>query len=370
MAQNSDNSFTHEHPPASEAFAYIISELSTHLINAAPDEAEIHIERALAALGSNDRKDRCYVFLFDEDYKQMSNTHEWVNRGISAHKDELQNVPIEAMPWFFTSMRADGHVVVSSATDLPEVAGGFKEELLRENIQSMMAVGMYLEGRLIGFVGCDLVKRSCNWSEQDLRQMRLVADMITNTLARHRAESKLHQVQSELRAANERLAQLANEDGLTGLLNRRGLDAALDYELRRMQRKQQELSVLMVDVDHFKVLNDRHGHLAGDAALRRVADELQQMFKRSGEIVSRFGGDEFLIICPTMTEVEAEQRAAALLEKISLCEGIAEITISIGVISFIPSPDTTQDEVMRRVDRAVYEAKNQGRNCFVRLPYN
>lgn len=370
MTQNSENTSAPAHPPSSEAFAYLISELSTHLINAAPDEAEVHIERALAALGSNDRKDRCYVFLFDDDYKQMSNTHEWVNRGIKSHKDELQNVPLEAMPWFFTSMRADGQVVVSSAEELPAVVSGFKEELLREQIQSMMAVGMYLEGKLIGFVGCDLVKRSCNWTEQDVRQMRLVADMITNTLARHRAEAKLHQLQSELRAANERLAQLANEDGLTGLVNRRGLDVALDYELRRMQRKQQQLSVLMVDIDHFKALNDRQGHLAGDAALQRVAEELKNAFQRSGEVVARFGGDEFLIICPTMNEQEAEQRAEALVETIGNGEGHAQITISIGILSFIPSPDTTQDEVMRRVDRAVYEAKHRGRNCFVRVPYS
>ncbi|MDN7127885.1 sensor domain-containing diguanylate cyclase [Pseudidiomarina terrestris] len=369
MTQNPDATPSYSSRETSESFAYLISELSTNLINAAPEEAEVHIEKALAALGCNDRKDRCYVFLFDDSYKQMSNTHEWVNRGITAHKEELQNVPLEAMPWFFASMRADGQVVVPSSQNLPDVAGGFKDELLRESIQSMMAVGMYLEGRLIGFVGCDLVQRACDWNEQDVRQMQLVADMITNTIARHRTEAKLHELQAELRSANERLAQLANEDSLTGLINRRGLDLALATELRRMQRKQEQLSVLMVDIDHFKELNDRQGHLAGDVALQCVATELSRAFKRSGEVVARYGGDEFLILSPSMNAEEAEQRAAALLGSVRSCTKASEITVSIGIISFIPGIDTTPEEAIRRVDKAVYQAKNNGRNCFVRRSY-
>ncbi|CAB0149553.1 Phytochrome-like protein cph2 [Pseudidiomarina piscicola] len=369
MAQTSDKPASVSTEDSAASFAYLISELSTSLINAAPDEAELHIERSLAALGSNDRKDRCYVFLFTDDYRHMTNTHEWVNRGISSHKDDLQNIPLEAMPWFFTSMRADGKVVVSCTDQLPDVTGGFKEELQREQIQSMLAVGMYLEGKLIGFVGCDLVQRSTLWSDEDVRQMQLVADMIANTIARHRTESQLHQVQSELRAANERLAQLAHEDSLTGLINRRGLDAVLETELRRTQRKQQFLSVLMVDIDHFKALNDKHGHLGGDAALCSVAGILLKTFQRSGEKVARFGGDEFVVICPVMSAEVAEQRATELLQAIASNTSVAPVTVSIGVLSFIPAADTTPGSVLRQVDRAVYEAKDKGRNCFVRRPF-
>lgn len=345
-------------------FAYLISHISTSLINATPTESAKHIEHALAALGSNDRKDRCYVFLFSDDYQEMSNTHEWVNQGITAHKQDLQQVPADAMPWFFQEMKAEGLILVNDTAQLPDKAGGFKTELLRENIQSMMAVGMYLEGRLIGFVGCDLVHRSCEWGDEDVRQMRLVADMITNTIARHRTEARLQQMEAELRAANARLAQLAHEDGLTELKNRRGLDAALSSEISRLQRKQQELTIMMIDIDHFKQLNDQHGHMVGDAALRCVAQELKHTLQRSGETIGRFGGDEFLAICPLLTTEEAQQRAASLLEGISTCEGAAQLTVSIGLYTFIPTSATTSDEVLRKVDNAVYRAKHKGRNRF------
>lgn len=349
-------------------FAYLISQVSTSLINASPSESAKYIEHALAALGSNDRKDRCYVFLFSDDLSEMSNTHEWVNDGITAHKDDLQNVPAEEMPWFFREMKASGVILVNNTEELPDEAGGFKAELERENIQSMMAVGMYLEGRLIGFVGCDLVHRQCQWSDEDVRQMRLVADMITNTVARHRTEARLQQMEAELRAANARLAQLAHEDGLTELKNRRGLDVALTSELSRLQRKQQVLTVMMIDIDHFKQLNDNHGHMVGDAALCCVAQELQNVLQRSGETIGRFGGDEFLAICPLLTQAEAKQRAEALLEAINHCEGAAKLTISVGIYTFTPTATTTPDDVLRNVDRAVYLAKHNGRNRLEIVP--
>ncbi|RUO61945.1 sensor domain-containing diguanylate cyclase [Pseudidiomarina insulisalsae] len=348
-------------------FAYLISQISTSLINASPDEAAEHIEKALAVLGHDDDKDRCYVFLFSDDYAQMSNTHEWVRSGITAHKEDLQQVPADAMPWFFAHMQEAGRVLVDDVHTLPPEAGGFQTELLREKIQSMMAVGMFLEGRLIGFVGCDLVQRQRNWSDDDVRRMQLIADMIANTVARHRAEEKLQQVQVELRAANERLAQLANEDGLTGLSNRRGLDTAMDSELRRMQRNRQLLTVMMVDIDHFKELNDRHGHMIGDAALRGVAQELCHVLQRSGEVLGRFGGDEFLAICPQLTQQEAEQRAVTLMERVKNVNTATPLTVSIGIYTFIPEPTTTPDEVLRAVDKAVYQAKHDGRNRFFAL---
>ncbi|WP_411358818.1 GGDEF domain-containing protein [Pseudidiomarina salilacus] len=350
-----------------DSFAYLILDISTNLINAAPDEAASHIEQALAALGSGGRKDRCYVFLFDETYQTMSNTHEWVAADVSAHKDDLQDVPINAMPWFFEVMLRDGKLLVDDVSQLPAETAGFKAELERENIGAMMAVGMYLEAKLIGFVGCDLVQRKTHWQNEDVRQMRLVADMITNTIARHRSEAELTRVQAELREANAMLARQAQQDSLTQLLNRRGLDAVLDSELRRTQRNQQRLTVFMIDIDHFKQLNDERGHIAGDEALCCVAQQLKQAFQRSGEQVARYGGDEFIVIAPNLTPFDASQSAAALLEAIRSCEKLHGVTVSIGIFSLVPEPELTTDEVLRKVDHAVYQAKSKGRDGFVLL---
>src|SRR5690554_3497283 len=151
-----------------EGFGLMISVISMQLINSTPDQSESHIEHALSLLGRGGSKDRCYVFEFSADLAEMSNTYEWTNDGISPHKDDLQNIPAHNMPYFFERMREDGQVVVTDARKLPKSTGGFRDELLRENIRSMMAVGMYMEGKLIGFVGCDLVNRQTVWTDRDI----------------------------------------------------------------------------------------------------------------------------------------------------------------------------------------------------------
>lgn len=352
---------------SSESFGLLISEISAQLINCPYEQTEQHISKALAALGHGNRKDRCYVFLFSNDYSTMSNTHEWVNVDITAHIDELQDVPKEAMPWFFEQMLQKGQVVVSALDDLPAAAVGLQEELARERIRSMMAVGMYLEGQIIGFVGCDLVNRQVRWTDHDVRQMRLVADLISNTIARQRSEAKLRKTEAELRLANQRLVQLAREDGLTGLVNRRGLDEVLQHELQRARRNAQRLTVFMIDVDHFKSFNDVSGHVAGDQALKAVAKVFRNVFKRSGEVVARYGGDEFFVVSPQCVPSEAQERAKKILECVRKLKDSGDIerpvTVSIGIASLIPSTDDDVDSLLRIVDQAVYQAKHHGRDC-------
>ncbi len=354
---------------ASASFGMLISAISAQLINCSIEDTQLYIEQALAALGHGDRKDRCYVFLFNDDHSAMSNTHEWTNSEISAHKDELQDIPSAAMPWFFEQMLSTGLVVVSKLDDLPAAASGFRAELEHESIKSMMAVGMYLEKKLIGFVGCDLVNRQCLWTDSDVHQMRLVADMITNTIARHHTETKLRVAEAELLRANARLAQLAREDSLTRLVNRRGLDQALEQELNRAVRNQSRLTLFMVDVDHFKAFNDKQGHVAGDAALRAVAGVLETTFQRSAEVVARYGGDEFFIVSPELEPREAAAQAERVLARIRELNDnqlIAQsITVSIGIATLVPDRSYDVDMLIQMVDKAVYQAKDRGRDCQV-----
>lgn len=364
MLENMPKQHANHASSTEEGFGLMISVISMQLINSTPDQSQTHIEHALALLGRGDSKDRCYVFEFSADHTSMSNTYEWTNDGIQGHKPDLQDIPAEMMPYFFDCMLKDGQILVNDAKLLPESAGGFREELLRENIRSMMAVGMYMEGKLVGFVGCDLVNRQMKWVERDIRQMRLVADMIANTIARHKTEEQLRATEAQLLEANAKLAQLARQDSLTGLVNRRGLDECLEHELRRAIRAQHPLTLLMVDVDFFKRLNDEHGHLHGDEVLKAVADILQSHFKRTGECVARFGGDEFMVVCPQSEIEELVTQAKKVLARVRLLEKRLEspVTVSIGVHSDIPAATTTTDDLMREVDVAVYFAKQCGRN--------
>jgi len=172
----------------------------------------------------------------------------------------------------------------------------------------------------------------------------------------------------ELADANEQLARLSTTDGLTGVANRRFFDESLISEWQRSARSLEPLSLLMIDIDHFKLYNDRYGHLAGDECLRRVAQVLEECIRRSGEVVARYGGEEFAVLLPA-TDVNAAVIIAQRCLDGTMQAGIPHadsptapwLTLSIGVATLVPTPGGDPTTLVERADIALYEAKRAGR---------
>jgi two-component system cell cycle response regulator len=175
------------------------------------------------------------------------------------------------------------------------------------------------------------------------------------------------QVIETARADNARLEVLAHTDPLTQVLNRRALTVRLASELERARRYDAALSLLMVDLDHFKTVNDEHGHLVGDDVLREFAGVLQHAI-RSVDVVARYGGEEFVVGLPETALAGAVVFAERLRERIAetpfaITHGNPlALTASIGV-AFFPSADVnTVEDLFARADEALYRAKADGRN--------
>jgi diguanylate cyclase (GGDEF)-like protein len=174
----------------------------------------------------------------------------------------------------------------------------------------------------------------------------------------------------ELQVLNEKLEALAMVDGLTGIANRRQFDQTLTKEWARIQRLEQPLAVLMLDVDWFKAYNDNYGHQAGDACLRAVAQAMAGLC-RSSDLVARYGGEEFVLIAPAIDNANAlvlAQRACEAVQALALEHantGPGVITISAGVAVAVPGPSTSAQALLQAADAALYQAKAQGRNCAV-----
>ncbi|MBC7683047.1 MAG: diguanylate cyclase [Ferruginibacter sp.] len=174
-----------------------------------------------------------------------------------------------------------------------------------------------------------------------------------------------------LEQANQRLALLSATDGLTGIANRRHFDTTLATEWLRGARQQEPLTLLMIDIDHFKLYNDHYGHLAGDACLRRVAQLLATCVRRAGELVARYGGEEFVLLLPGTDQNHARLVAQHCIDALALeCIPHAAsptahyVTLSIGLTHTIPDAEHPPEILVDAADMALYRAKNAGRQQF------
>ncbi|PXF31609.1 hypothetical protein WH50_08855 [Pokkaliibacter plantistimulans] len=173
----------------------------------------------------------------------------------------------------------------------------------------------------------------------------------------------LQQQQLELEEVNQQLRTLSLTDSLTGLFNRRAFDARMSEEVERSIRTRTPVSLLLVDVDHFKSFNDVFGHSEGDIALQEVAGLLKNN-ARSYDLVARYGGEEFAVIMPGTSTVDAERIAERLRASIAAHSWtLRTVTVSIGVAT-LAQGDSIQTFISH-ADQALYRAKEQGRNCVV-----
>jgi diguanylate cyclase (GGDEF)-like protein len=185
----------------------------------------------------------------------------------------------------------------------------------------------------------------------------------------------LERANEHLARAIETLHRISTTDPLTGASNRRQFDDTLDLEWRRAARARTPLTLLMIDIDSFKAYNDTYGHQAGDECLRRVASGLQTRFHRAGDLVSRYGGEEFAVLLAGVDRNDAAQLAESLRAAVESnhiehrASATGEwVTISVGVATIVPDRDADSETLVRAADEALYSAKNAGRNRVICHP--
>jgi diguanylate cyclase (GGDEF)-like protein len=219
------------------------------------------------------------------------------------------------------------------------------------------------------------------WFQRPLTRVALLGGVVlllfglgalyTRQLRRRKArlETLVLERTEDLARANRQLTELSFVDPLTNVANRRRLDRAGRDEIRRSIEQGQKLSLILLDLDHFKRFNDRHGHLAGDEALRCVARSIEQIM-RSGDLLARFGGEEFACLLPNTSASQAaaiaERAREAVLKESeqTLARRFGALTISAGVATSRPG-ETALASLIDRADKALYQAKRSGRNRII-----
>lgn len=186
-------------------------------------------------------------------------------------------------------------------------------------------------------------------------------------------EERVSQRNRELATLNTQLKTLTQTDQLTSLSNRRNFESHLNKEFNRCRRNNRPLTIALIDVDHFKRVNDRWGHPMGDICLQALARRMEEAADRAGAMAARLGGEEFCLLLPEVDTTEAN----AIAEKLRIAieetpvtgaEETIHVTVSIGIATAIPLPEDNAEQLLKGADHAMYQAKNSGRNRISNAP--
>ncbi|HEY9849283.1 MAG TPA: PAS domain S-box protein [Leptolyngbyaceae cyanobacterium] len=232
---------------------------------------------------------------------------------------------------------------------------------VRANLVVPILQGEQLWGLLIAHHCRDARK----WQDLEIDLLKQLATQVAIAIQ----QAELYQ---KLEKANQELQRLASLDGLTQLANRRRFDEYLAQEWERLLPDRAPLSLILCDVDCFKLYNDTYGHVAGDLCLQQVASAIRDVVRRPVDLVARYGGEEFAVILPNTTDVGAALIAKAILEKIRslrlthAASWVKEyVTLSLGVATTVPGWEFSPEQLIAIADNALYQAKTQGRDRFL-----
>jgi diguanylate cyclase (GGDEF)-like protein len=225
--------------------------------------------------------------------------------------------------------------------------------------------------RPIGSLVQTATRFGCGELQARATQRPLIAEFEPLAVAFDDMAAKLAGREEELRIANQHLEELASLDGLTGLANRRGFDRELESRWQNAAEQCRPLALLMVDIDHFKLFNDRYGHVRGDTCLSAVGETLSLVALHEAVLVARYGGEEFAVLLPGLNTARATalgEQARRAIEDLLISHAEAPrgvVTISVGVASLVPESQQSAADLVEAADRALYDAKRRGRNAVV-----
>jgi diguanylate cyclase (GGDEF)-like protein len=235
-------------------------------------------------------------------------------------------------------------------------------------VEAEFALPVRYRGRILGIMNLE-ARSAAVFTDENVTVFRTFADQLAGAIHMASVNRELEEANERLRQANARLERLSMTDGLTEIANRRHFDDALALEWRRSTRAETPLSVVMLDLDHFKAYNDGYGHHLGDECLKRVARALRTAVRRAGDVVARYGGEEFVLLLPDTDAARAArfaERLRAKLEAMAVPHGHSPVspvvTASFGVATAHPQRGVRPQTVVEAADRQLYEAKRAGRN--------
>ncbi|MCP4324042.1 MAG: GGDEF domain-containing protein [Psychromonas sp.] len=317
--------------------------------------------------------ERIGILLLSDDLSTMQGT--WGTDALGNIIDESHNTaPItdELIP-IFEQVQDKGQIVVWQHTDIFDFDQNNSGSIEKLGKGWNAAFAFWMEDRPIGWIAADNMLKQKEFTPLQQQIFRMLGDLVGEFIRNQRQNQKINSLnydlleeREHLQELNQKLKHLTLHDELTGLHNRRYLFDAFELECSRASRDPDMISCLMIDIDHFKLVNDNYGHQFGDDTLVAVADCLRQSV-RSYDILTRFGGEEFCIVMMVKNSEEVETITQRILEniyniKLTFEERKVTISASLGVFSCPAKVECKLDKLIKQADLMLYQAKNNGRN--------
>lgn len=296
------------------------------------------------------RAERCSLLLFDEASNELA-----VKAAVGPRADAAKNTRVRMGEGVAGSVMFEGRPLVVRDVEAGGHGPAHAERSYKTN--SFISYPISIGGRKVGVLNVTDKAGGGSYDDIDLSLIESIAPQVAMALDRAEWQEKANQFQL-----------MSITDPLTGMLNRRYLIERLDEELKRSKRQEYPMSFMMIDIDDFKLYNDRNGHQGGDLALEMAAQCLKSAL-RAADVASRYGGEEFCILLPQTALAEGVQIAERIRRRITRvrfphgkAQPLGSVTVSIGVSAFVPEVLDTPEKIIEAADRALYLAKRLGKN--------
>ena len=306
-------------------------EIASDFLNNPINQMDRTIDNGLAKIGKNLEADRSYIYETTGENQIMECKYTWYASNLRDRPDNNMNKPVEISTWVYGQILDHKPVSITDINDLPEKAVSDRKKFKSQSFRSILWAPMIVESYVIGFLGIDSVQAKKEWTDNDIMTMQLAASIVASAIKRVKTEKELiHQT---------------FHDQLTGLYNR----TFFEEESKRLNvERQLPIGLIIADVNGLKLINDTFGHEKGDELLKKVA-EIFQNTCREEDIITRWGGDEFLILLPQTGEEEAREICDRIRKNCSKANDL-EIPISIALGYSIK--EDLDDDIYSCIDEA------------------
>ena len=334
-------------------FQKMVLDISFEFMNIDEESLDGNIEKLLKTIGLFFKVDRTYMFTLNHNNKTMTYSHEWCNEGINPELSTIKGVGFDVFPWWINELKENKLVYLEDVSDMPYEAISEQAQLYRQNVKSLMSVPIEVDGKIHAFIGIDSVFKRKKWTDSDIELLHIMSNILAGGITHINYHKKIN--------------FMAYHDSLTGLPNRLLLTDRINQEILRANRGKSLFSVMLINLDGFKMINDTLGHDQGDELLKQISKRLLNIVRKS-DTVCRLGGDEFILYINGYKDEESINVIASKILNIFQQAFILKgreyfISASLGISQY---PNDGQDvkSLIKNADMAMYTAKTYGKNQY------